>query len=263
MRLFFYLFCLLSFLLSGCRQYHGWNHDGPLVFEERPINTAPSPIIEEEKPISREEKPVVKAEKSPLLPVKVIKLEKVVIDAGHGGKDTGAHSEKNHYLEKQLTLQTARLVQQYLNEMGYQTFLTRDTDEFIELSSRAEFANSLKADLFVSVHYNYCSSPEVEGIEVYYHKGDKNSLTPRLSASKCLGQEVLARVIKHTGAQSRGVKTANFAVIRETQMPAILVECGFLSNPEEREKIKDTTYRCYLAWAIARGVDVYLTTNRK
>lgn len=221
----------MSLLLSGCRQHSVWKQEGPFVWED----------------------------KSPTPPTAQKKMGTVVIDAGHGGKDHGTHSEKHHYHEKHLTLLTARLVQQYLEEMGYETILTRDADTFVELSKRAQLANALNANLFVSIHYNFSDSPEADGIEVFYFKSD----TPnsRLVASKALGQEVLSRILKHTGANSRGLKTANFAVIRETQMPAILIEGGFLSNPNERAKIKDPDYRCYLAWAIARGVDAYLANK--
>ncbi len=226
------LFLLLSFLVSACGPTRTWvREDAPVVWKEPPKKVLPEAIVKPKK------------------------METIVIDAGHGGKDTGTQSEKNHYQEKQLTLLTARLIQQYLAEMGYKAVLTRDSDTFVELASRAQLANSLKAHLFVSIHYNYCESPEAAGIEVYYYKDEKDQ---RLGASKRLGEEVLSRIVKHTGAQSRGTKTANFAVIRETTMPAILIEGGFLSNPEEREKVKDPQYRCYLAWSIARGIQAFL-----
>lgn len=264
MRSSFFLLSMFFLILSGCGRQNYWNHDGPLVWEEK-ISGSPRPQIpEREMPEKKSREPKIAPPK--LAEPKTVtrkKIETIVIDAGHGGKDTGTQSEKNHYQEKNLTLLTVRLLQKYLEEMGYKTFLTRDADTFVELTSRAHLANSIKADLFVSVHYNYCQSPEVEGIEVFYYKGDKNPPSARQSASKSLGQEVLAKIVKHTGAQSRGMKTANFAVIRETKMPAILIEAGFLSNPQERDKIKDPEYRCYLAYAIARGVDGYLSSHRK
>jgi len=243
-----FILCTLLFLVGSCGPQRRITIPDNRIYDNGPIVwEAPS------KPLPAPKQPIVKKEK----------LETIVIDAGHGGKDTGALSEKNHYEEKQLTLVTARLIQKYLEEMGYETVLTRDGDNFIELSNRALLANSLKADLFVSIHYNFCETPDVEGIEVYYYKDQKNPSAQRLVASRHLGEEVLSRIVKHTGAQSRGIKTANFAVIRETTMPAILVEGGFLSHPGERERIKDHDYRCYLAWGIARGVDSYLEKNRK
>lgn len=219
-------------------------------------------IVDQEPIIITEKEPPVTPKVPPPVPV-IKKHETIVIDAGHGGKDTGALSEKEHYEEKQLTLTTARMLRNYLEELGYETVMTREYDAFVPLCTRAELANSLKATLFVSVHYNFCPSPEVEGIEVFYYKDDKNPTAPRLVQSKKLCETVLSRIVKHTGAVARGVKTANFAVIRETKMPAILIECGFLSNKEEREKIKDPKYLRYLAWGIARGVDQYLESLRK
>ena len=191
------------------------------------------------------------------------KPELIIVDAGHGGKDAGTSSKREAYEEKQLTLQTSLLIADYLKKLGYKTILTRNQDTFVPLETRSEIANSVKADLFVSVHYNYSSSKEAEGIEVFYYKEDKTPPSSRIALSKELGQEVLKKIVKSTHAESRGVKQANFAVIRQTKMPAILIEAGFLSNAHEREKIKDATYRQSLANGIANGIDHYLVTHRK
>lgn len=182
----------------------------------------------------------------------------VVLDAGHGGKDKGTYSDKNHYEEKERTLRTTKIVKGYLEDLGYKVTMTRTTDVFIPLEKRAAIANATDATLFVSIHYNHCESTEVDGIEVFYYKDEKNPLSTRILSSKNLAERVLARIIKHTGASSRGVKKANFAVVRETKMPAILIEAGFLSNPQERDKIKQESYLCYMGWAIAKGIDSYL-----
>lgn len=194
------------------------------------------------------------------------KSKLVILDAGHGGKDTGAHSQKDGYIEKQLTLSTTQLLRRYLQQMGYQTVLTRSDDTYIPLDKRSEIANSARAALFVSVHYNHCPNSTVDGIEVYYCKApeDGNVMNKeRLQQSRKLGEEVLAKVVKQTGATSRGVKTANFSVIKKTNMPAILVECGFLSHPKEREKLKDVQYRQFVAMGIAKGIDSFLSSQRR
>jgi N-acetylmuramoyl-L-alanine amidase len=196
-------------------------------------------------------------------PISLRKKELIVIDAGHGGKDTGAKSDKNGYVEKERTLKTARIVKNYLEECGYQVKMTRTDDKYIDLERRAEIANDLKATLFVSIHYNYCANPDADGVEIFYYKDEHNPFAGRILASKKLGEEVLKRILKHTGAHGRGVKKANFAVVRETKMPAILIEGGFLSNPEERAKILDEPYLCYMGWAIARGIDSYLQRTKK
>jgi len=243
-----WIFCMLMCALSSCAQR-------PISYYERPVYE--KPVAVRAKPLPPPAPaPLPKATPAPKVAVSLPKKSaKVVLDAGHGGKDPGAHSKKEHYEEKQLTLVTTKLVQKYLEEMGYHVLLTRENDSFLELSARAEKANSAKADLFVSIHYNFCEAKEVEGIEIFYYQDAKNP--GRVTASKKLGREVLSRIVKHTGAESRGVKPGNLAVVRETTMPAILIEGGFLSHAKERVKIQDSDYRCYLAWAIARGIDAY------
>lgn len=201
-----------------------------------------------------------------LPPTKICRLtqpEMIIVDAGHGGKDTGAMSKKNAYEEKKLTLETAFLVADSLKQLGYRTTLTRKEDVFVPLDTRAEIANAIEGDLFVSIHYNYSSNQDVEGIEVYYYKENKTPSSQRIIQSKELGNEVLKKIIKQTGAESRGIKQANFAVVRETKMPAILIEAGFLSNPKERKKIQDSKYLQQLAKSIAHGVDNYLKRHKK
>lgn len=183
--------------------------------------------------------------------------ELIIVDAGHGGKDAGTSSKLHHYEEKQQTLDLAQAVVDHLKKMGYKTLLTRKDDTFVPLETRAEIANAAKADLFVSVHYNFSATPTVEGVEVYTYKELVATPSKRILESKELAQKVLKSIISKTGAQSRGLKQANFAVVRQTQMPAILIEAGFLSNPAERAKILDPAYRDALAKSIAEGVDAY------
>jgi len=191
------------------------------------------------------------------------KLETIIVDAGHGGKDGGSISKRDNYEEKELTLATAFLIRSCLNQLGYKTVMTRNQDTFVPLDTRAEIANTLDADLFVSIHYNYSPNSDAKGVEVYYYKEEKNPPSTRIVKSKTLGDNVLKKIISTTGAESRGLKQANFAVIRETRMPAILVEAGFLSNQHEREKVRDPKYQRSIAWGIANGIDRYLESHRK
>lgn len=186
--------------------------------------------------------------------------EVIVVDAGHGGKDAGTSSQLHRYEEKELTLQTALLIRNSLNQLGYKVILTRSEDAFVSLDKRAELANGNGADLFVSIHYNHSSNREADGIEVFYY--EEKGASERVVRSRSVGREVLSHLVKLTGAHSRGVKEANFAVIRQTKMPAILIEGGFLSNEKERKKLQDGQYRRSLALAIARGVDHYIKRNR-
>ncbi len=179
----------------------------------------------------------------------------VVIDAGHGGQNLGARANKPYCEEKRVALQTARLAKKYLSQLGYHVIMTRNTDEFLPLERRVEIANKAGAEIFVSLHFNSSRNPIAKGIEVYFYDG-KSSHT-RTAASRRMASFVLTQLIRRTHAVSRGVKSANFHVIRETKMPAILVEGGFISNPQERAKLKDPDYIDQLARAVADGVDQY------
>lgn len=181
----------------------------------------------------------------------------VVIDAGHGGKDDGCSDQVEDVDEKALTLKAAAEVECFLRQRGYRVFMTRQQDTFISLDERVAFANDVAADLFVSIHFNAAENRKAKGIEVFYHEGDPF----RAEASKKLAQDVLDQVVAATGRKSRGVKTANFRVIRNTRMPAILVEGGFLTNPEESLLCQNEDYIKALAYGIAYGIDNYIKSS--
>jgi len=192
-----------------------------------------------------------------LPPLKPLAKPLIIVDPGHGGKDPGTHSLKNpKYQEKVIALDTAKLVKKSLEQMGYAVMLTRTNDVFIELGDRAKFANKRNPKLFVSIHYNSAQNKDADGIEVFYYKSDEDK--KRSEESKTLGKRVLNRCIECTAAKSRGVKHGNFAVIRETDMPAILIEGGFLTNAAERKKIKTQAYLKKLASGIAQGINDYI-----
>lgn len=216
------------------------------------------PIVEEEvTEISPQTTPYTHAYTLP--PRKLAPL--IVIDPGHGGEDQGTLSLiKPGYQEKFLTLVTSKMVRDFLQKMGYPVKLTRSEDIFIPLATRAKIANDAGASLFVSVHYNSAPSPDAHGIEVFYYKSETD--TKRTNLSKELASFVLDEVILLTRAKSRGVKSGNYAVIRETNIPAILIEGGFLTNKGELEKIKDPEYLKQLAFGIAKGIDAYIQANK-
>lgn len=245
MRSLFLAFHLFLLLFVGCAPSHPRYETAPS--EKGYISVKVRP---EDSP-----KPIYKPE-----PRRLDAL--IVIDPGHGGDDTGtASSTKPRYQEKFLTLSTAKFLKEFLRQMGYRTLMTRSDDTFIPLLERAAIANEVdgNAVLFVSVHYNSAPSQEAHGIEVFFHQSEANKV--RAKASKELAAMILDEVIQNTGAKSRGVKNGNFAVIRETKMPAILIEGGFMTNQEEMALIKDPAYVKRLAHGIARGVDHYLRTH--
>ncbi len=176
----------------------------------------------------------------------------VILDAGHGGSDEGA--KIRFFKEKKITLTTTTMVKRYLEELGYRVIMTRSRDVYIPLHRRVSIANKTKAVIFVSVHFNASQSREAKGIEIFYSTKE----AWRAQASKQLAATILRQVITETHAESRGVKAGNFHVIRETEMPAVLVEGGFITNADERSLLRENTYLSKLAKGIALGVDKYL-----
>jgi N-acetylmuramoyl-L-alanine amidase len=185
----------------------------------------------------------------------------VVIDVGHGGTDLGARGHYPYCEEKKICLLTARLVKQYLDQLGYHVVMTRNTDNFIPLPKRVEIASQARANIFVSVHFNSARSTDAHGVEVFFcdSKEDKK----RAGASRKLADAILSKIIRRTSASSRGVKKGNFYVLRETEMPAVIVEGGFISNTEERILLKSRDYQEKIARGIADGVDQYFKARWK
>ena len=191
--------------------------------------------------------------KPPLLVQNIV----IMIDPGHGGHDIGTQSiSKPRYQEKSLNLVTAKFVRDYLHQLGYQVMITRETDKFISLERRAQMANESHPVLFVSIHYNSAPSAEAQGVEVFFYQSQEKK--ERTAKSKRLAQVVLKHIIAETKAKSRGVKNGNFLVIRETLMPAILIEGGFVTNDAELQKLKDPCYLKRLAWGVVQGIEEYL-----
>jgi N-acetylmuramoyl-L-alanine amidase len=164
----------------------------------------------------------------------------VVIDAGHGGTDLGA--TKNGIIEKHVALDVARHLEKHLRREGFKTVMTRRDDRFIPLNTRAAISNRQSNAVFVSVHFNYAKRRGASGAEVFY----------RNPASRPLAVAVSRQLDEI--AEDRGVRTANFRVLKRNHFPAILVECGFVTNRAEAKKIRDPGYRERLADAIADGL---------
>jgi len=215
-----------------------------------PAKQAHKRAPQRKQPVQRKITPTAAKKTSPTKPL-------IVLDAGHGGFDLGASSHS--VIEKILCLSTAQLLKKQLNTLGYRVVLTRTRDVFLSLKQRTAIANKVRGKLFLSIHYNAAKSVSASGIEVYYYEsGDAH----RARESKKLATTVLSRMLQQTGALSRGVKRGNFHVIRETTMPAILIEGGFITNRAERTLISDLKYREKLAKSIADGVDRYCKAAR-
>lgn len=238
---------LLFLLFTGCTT--------PRYNSQPSFNRYPSRPIQQRPEIYYEVPPApVKA----AAPKKKKSNTLVIIDPGHGGKDLGTHSlTAPKYQEKVLTLSTSRLLKTYLEQLGYEAILTRNDDTFIALDKRAEFANKYDPSIFISVHFNSAPNKDAHGIEVFYYRSDKDKA--RSNSSKALAKSILNRMLSETEAKSRGVKHGDLSVIRQTNMPAVLIEGGFLSNSDERVQIKDSAYLKKIAWGIAQGIDNYLS----
>ncbi len=177
----------------------------------------------------------------------------IYLDAGHGGSDFGATIKTPRMIEKRYALTTAHYAKRWLEKMGYPVSLTRSRDFFISLRKRAYLANRARAVIFVSIHFNSSPNKIAHGVEIYYYDG-KNK---RSVNSRNLARSVLNRVVFGTKAKARGIKKGRFVVLRETKMPAILVEGGFLTNAKERNNIRNRAYLQKIAKGIAEGVDRY------
>ena len=196
----------------------------------------------------------------------------VVIDAGHGGKDPGAIGTTG-VQEKILALDIAKRTAAHLRAKGVRVVMTRDTDRFWELKDRPFLAARAKGDLFVSIHLNATGTRSVQGIETFVIAAENYPPTaePRLTgkypavannkfnhSSTVLGHQIQRSLIHITKADDRGLKRARFHVIKASAMPAALIECGFLSNPQEEKKIMTVSYRETLAQGISQGIIHYI-----
>lgn len=174
----------------------------------------------------------------------------VMLDAGHGGEDGGCIGAP--VPEKEVNLEIALLVKTKLENLGYQVLMTRDTDTYMAKEDRVELANRLKPDIFVSIHQNDYEDTSISGIETWYDASD----TAR--NSKRLAQLVQQETQKSTNALERGLQDGKeLCVTGKTQMPACLVETGFLSNPEESVLLLDAAYQEKIADGIVSGIVLY------
>lgn len=167
----------------------------------------------------------------------------LVVDAGHGGNDQGAAGRRS--LEKDINLKVARRVCKRIRKKckGVEVIQTRPDDEFVTLDDRAGMANFFGADLFISIHSNSARG-WAEGTETFIHPSARGSRSERMA--RLIEQEY----VRH-GRKSRGVKTANFAVLRGTRMPAVLTELGFISNRREERFMKSRKGQKRLARSIS------------
>jgi N-acetylmuramoyl-L-alanine amidase len=167
----------------------------------------------------------------------------VVLDAGHGGHDSGARSRRG-LLEKDITLDVVRRLEPKLRAAGLRTVLTRKSDVFIPLDRRVDISDEEHSAVFLSVHFNDSGRRKISGMESYYFSEESRRFSQRLVTT-------LSRV---TGAPDRGSRVARFRVLRNNLNPAVLVECGYLSSRPESALLADPRYREKIATALAEAI---------
>lgn len=213
----------------------------------------------------------------------LFRVRTIVLDPGHGGSNEGAVGVAGIF-ERFLTLQTAFALRRALLERydDVTVLLTRERDEDLGLSERAHYANLFEADLFISLHFNAAVNADAVGIEVYFLASEEPTEPEPLDGpvaepggavvasilgdlertrlhaeSATLAELVHAELIGASGAVDRGVRQAQFRVLRGAEMPAVVVELGFLTHPDEGVRLLDETYRDQLVEALVEGVGAF------
>lgn len=173
----------------------------------------------------------------------------IVVDAGHGGHDPGASG--NGLIEKTVNLNVALRLEKLLKDAGVNVVMTRRDDTFVTLSGRVAIAENARADAFISIHANAAGAPSANGAETFYNS------RYQARESRKLAEAIQKRLVAETGMRHRRVADANFYVIRNTTMPSTLVELGFLTSPQDANRMKQPGYYDRAARAIFNGIQDY------
>ncbi|WP_229860056.1 N-acetylmuramoyl-L-alanine amidase [Candidatus Sulfurimonas baltica] len=230
-------------------------------------------------------------------PLKVDREKVIVIDAGHGGKDPGAVGYKK-YREKVVVFKIAKELAKILKSRGYKVFMTRDRDRFVKLSKRTQYANEKSANIFVSIHANAVdkkNANSASGIECYFLSPSRSSRAKRVAAQEnsadmsdmnMYGKDSYLNLLNHHNilasnklaidlqrgmlgllsgkykdVKDGGVREGPFWVLVGAQMPSVLVEVGFISNPKEAKMLVNNEYRKTMAQGMANGIERYFANN--
>ena len=200
-------------------------------------------------------------------------LRCIVIDAGHGGNDSGAKNDAYQLREKNLTLDVSQRLKSMLERRGYEVIMTREHDVFIPLERRPQIANRAKGDLFISIHFNAAARTTAKGYETFaltpqYQASSKYSVPSRDDNRRydgndqdpwntLLGYHVQRSLVQTMGGTDRGLKRARFLVLKHLNCPGVLLELGFISNPDTAQKVRSATFRQSLAQSLYDGIIQY------
>ncbi|GGE51817.1 hypothetical protein GCM10011391_33260 [Pullulanibacillus camelliae] len=180
---------------------------------------------------------------------------KVVIDPGHGGQDKGTTGADGRY-EKDFTLSLGKKVEGLLKkEQGIKVYMTREDDDFISQTSRyrPNYANKLNADLYISIHANAFTDSTVSGTQTYYYH----------AGSQAFAKILQKHIAKATGFPDRGVKKEDLFVVKDTKMPAALVEVGYLTNPHDEAKMFADNFQKHIADSMVNAIKEYKSQSSK
>lgn len=203
----------------------------------------------------------------------------VVLDAGHGGADQGAANPRFGIEEKRITLTLAKATRDILRQRGVEVYVTRTEDHTMGLEERCRYAAQLRADVFVSIHLNSATNLDSSGIETHILPPAGQPITCSVTvgareraaypgnshddANMALGYSLQRSLLKYTKAEDRGVRRSRFRVVRGAPCPAALVECGFVSNRTEAQKLLNARYQDRVARALAEGILAYVDAVRR
>ncbi len=173
----------------------------------------------------------------------------IVIDPAHGGSQGEDHVSPKGLKEKELNLEIAFSLEKTLSKLGATIYLTRHKDNYVPITERAKVTNDIKPNFFLTIHQNFMKNSSVSGTEIYYYRGDNEA--------KVLGQLIMKEITEKLGMVNRGVKTAEFYLLRDINVSGLHIEVGYLSNPSDEEKLMNNDFKNQIAEAIAEAFICY------
>ncbi len=174
----------------------------------------------------------------------------IMLDPGHGGENSHEYIGPAGSREKDLVLKISQKLKASLEELGAEVILTRNKDEYVSLSNRAQMANKLRPDFFISVHLNGYANPSIHGCEIYYYRSDRESET--------LAKSIMAKLTKDGDILDRGIKIADFYLLREVNVGSLHLELEYITNPERELRLNDESYLDMIISKITAGfIDYY------
>ncbi|MGO1652210.1 N-acetylmuramoyl-L-alanine amidase family protein [Senegalia sp. (in: firmicutes)] len=184
----------------------------------------------------------------------------IVVDAGHGGNDSGAIGVMGSY-EKDVNLEIAKKLKEKLDSNGYKVILTRDSDEYVENNLRAKLANRKRARIFISIHANAVeNNNSINGVQVLYYP-NRESTTKDLNNNE-FASIMMDSLISGTSSVNKGIiERKDLIVLNQTKMPAIIVETGFLTNSKEEKLLLTDDYQNRIVNSISEGIERYFSLN--